>query len=55
LTAIAADSNAAEVHYLLAQVYQELKDPEASTKEFAEFERLSRLDKEKSHGSDPKN
>jgi tetratricopeptide (TPR) repeat protein len=55
LTAIAVDSNAAEVHYLLAQTYQELKDPEASTKEFAEFERLSRLDKEKSHGSDPKN
>jgi tetratricopeptide (TPR) repeat protein len=55
LTAIAADSNAAEVHYLLAQVYQELKDPESSTKEFAEFERLSRLDKEKSLGSDPKN
>lgn len=55
LTAIAADSNAAEAHYLLAQVYQDLKDPEASTKEFAEFERLSRLDKEKSLGSGPHN
>lgn len=55
LTAIAADSTAAEVHYLLAQVYQDLKDPEASTKEFAEFERLSRLDKEKSLGSGPQN
>lgn len=55
LTAIAADSNAAEVHYLLAQVYQDLKDPEASTKEFAEFERLSRLDKERSLGSGPQN
>ena len=47
LTAIAADANAAEVHYLLAQVYQELKDTERSAKEFAEFERLSRTDKEK--------
>lgn len=55
LTAIAADSTAAEVHYLLAQVYQDLKDPEASAKEFAEFERLSRLDKEKSLGSGPQN
>lgn len=55
LTAIAADANAAEVHYLLAQVYQDLKDPEASTKEFAEFERLSRLDKERSLGSHPQN
>jgi len=55
LTAIEADSNSAEVHYLLAQVYQELKDPEASTREFAEFERLSRLDKERSLGSSPQN
>lgn len=55
LTAVKADSNAAEVHYLLAQVYQELKDPEASTKEFAEFERLSRLDKERSLESGPQN
>jgi len=55
LTAIEADSNSAEVHYLLAQVYQELKDPEASTREFAEFERLSRLDKERSPGSSPQN
>jgi tetratricopeptide (TPR) repeat protein len=55
LTAVKADSNAAEVHYLLAQVYQELKDPEASTKEFAEFERLSRLDKERSLENGPQN
>lgn len=55
LTAVAADANVAEVHYLLAQVYQDLKDPEASTKEFAEFERLSRLDKERSQGSGPQN
>jgi tetratricopeptide (TPR) repeat protein len=55
LAAVAADANAAEVHYLLAQVYQDLKDPEASTKEFAEFERLSRLDKERSLGSGPQN
>jgi tetratricopeptide (TPR) repeat protein len=55
LMAIAADSNAAEVHYLLAQVYQDLKDPQASTKEFAEFERLSRLDKERALGSSPQN
>jgi tetratricopeptide (TPR) repeat protein len=47
LSAIAVDATAAEVHYLLAQVYQELKDPQASAKEFAEFERLSRTEKEK--------
>lgn len=47
LSAVAADANAAEVHYLLAQVYQELKDTEGSAREFAEFERLSRTDKER--------
>jgi tetratricopeptide (TPR) repeat protein len=47
LKAETADAGVAEVHYLLAQTYQELKDTEGSAKEFAEFERLSRTDKEK--------
>ncbi len=52
LAAIQADPSAAQPHYLLAQLYRELRDPEASAKEFAEFEKLSRLEKEKAlhHG-----
>ena len=44
-----------EVHYLLAQVYQELKDPQGSEKEFAEFQRLSQTDHEKQLPSSPPN
>src|SRR6516162_5883249 len=33
---------APEPHYLLAQVYRKLKNPEASTQELAEFEKLSK-------------
>ena len=52
LAAIQADPTAAQPHYLLAQVYRELRDPQASSKEFAEFERLSQLEKGKAvqHG-----
>lgn len=53
----AAESNpkVPEVHYLLAQVYQELKDTQESEKEFAEFQRLSQTDHEKEHPSSPPN
>jgi tetratricopeptide (TPR) repeat protein len=53
LAAIRADPSAAQPHYLLAQLYRELRDPEASAKEFEEFEKLSRLEKEKGfrHGT----
>ena len=52
LAAIQADPTAAQPHYLLAQVYRELRNPQASSKEFAEFERLSQLEKDKAlqHG-----
>jgi len=55
LAAIQADPTAAQPHYLLAQVYRELRDPQASSKEFAEFERLSKLEKDKSLGHGPQN
>jgi len=55
LTAIQADPTAAQPHYLLAQVYRELRNPQASSKEFAEFERLSKLEKDKALGRGPQN
>ncbi len=55
LAAIQADPTAAQPHYLLAQVYRELRDQQASLKEFAEFERLSKLEKDKSLGHGPQN
>jgi tetratricopeptide (TPR) repeat protein len=55
LAAIQADPTAAQPHYLLAQVYRELRDPQASSKEFAEFERLSKLEKDKALGQGPQN
>jgi tetratricopeptide (TPR) repeat protein len=55
LAAIQADPTAAQPHYLLAQLYRELRDPQASSKEFAEFERLSKLEKDKSLGHGPQN
>jgi len=55
LAAIQADPNAAQPHYLLAQIYRELRDPHASAKEFAEFERLSKLEKDKALGHGPQN
>jgi tetratricopeptide (TPR) repeat protein len=55
LAAIQADPTAAQPHYLLAQVYRELRDPQASSKEFAEFERLSQLEKSKAVQHGPQN
>jgi cytochrome c-type biogenesis protein CcmH/NrfG len=55
LAAIKADPTAAEPHYLLAQVYRELHNPQASANEFAEFERLSKMEKEKALQPAPQN
>jgi tetratricopeptide (TPR) repeat protein len=55
LAAIQADPTAAQPHYLLAQIYRELRDPEASSKEFAEFERLSHLEKGNAVQQGPRN
>jgi Tfp pilus assembly protein PilF len=55
LAAIQADPTAAQPHYLLAQVYRELRNPQASSKEFAEFERLSQLEKDKPPQHGPQN
>lgn len=53
LAAIDADPAAAQPHYLLAQVYREMHDPKASADELAQFERLSKLEKEKTAGRGP--
>jgi tetratricopeptide (TPR) repeat protein len=55
LAAIQADPTAAQPHYLLAQVYRELRNSQASSKEFAEFERLSQLEKDKALQHGPQN
>jgi tetratricopeptide (TPR) repeat protein len=55
LAAIQADPTAAQPHYLLAQVYRELRNPQASSKEFAEFERLSLVEKDKPLQHGPQN
>ena len=47
LAAIDADPAAPQPHYLLAQVYRELHDAQASADELAQFERLSKLEKAK--------
>src|SRR5260370_32000464 len=47
LAAINPDRAAAQPHYLLAKVYRELHDQQASAAELAQFERLSKLDKDK--------
>lgn len=47
LAAIEADPTSAQPHYLLAQVYRDLHDTQASSNEFAQFERLSKLEQEK--------
>jgi tetratricopeptide (TPR) repeat protein len=47
LAAINADPAAAQPHYLLAKVYRELHDQQSSAHELAQFERLSKLEKEK--------
>ena len=55
LAAINADPGAAQPHYLLARVYRELHDQQASAAELAEFERLSKMEKEKSLPRSPQN
>jgi len=55
LAAINADPAAAQPHYLLAKVYRELHDRQASTNELAQFERLSKLEKEKTLPRNPQN
>jgi tetratricopeptide (TPR) repeat protein len=53
--AITADPSAAQPHYLLARVYRELHDAQASVEELAQFERLSKLEKEKTLPRAPQN
>jgi uncharacterized protein HemY len=53
--AITGDPAAAQPHYLLAKVYRDLHDTGASAAELAEFERLSKLEKEKSSPHIPQN
>ena len=55
LAAINADPAAAQPHYLLAKVYRELHDQQASAAELAQFERLSKLEKEKILPRNPQN
>ncbi len=55
LAAINADPAAAQPHYLLARVYRELHDQQASAAELAQFERLSKLEKEKTLPRSPQN
>jgi tetratricopeptide (TPR) repeat protein len=47
LAAIDADPTAAQPHYLLAQVYSQLHNSEASARELAQFDRLSKLGQER--------
>ena len=53
LAAINADPAAAQPHYLLSKVYRELHDQQASAAELAQFERLSKLEKEKTPQRSP--
>jgi tetratricopeptide (TPR) repeat protein len=55
LAAINADPGAAQPHYLLAKVYRELHDQRASAAELAQFERLSKSEKEKTVQRNPQN
>jgi tetratricopeptide (TPR) repeat protein len=55
LAAIHTDPGAAQPHYLLAKVYRELHDTQASAAELSEFERLSKIEKEKSSQHTPPN
>jgi tetratricopeptide (TPR) repeat protein len=55
LAAVNADPASAQPHYLLAKVYRELHDQQASAGELAQFERLSKLEKEKTLQRDPQN
>ena len=53
--AITADPAAAQPHYLLANVYRDLHDTRASASELDQFQRLSKLEKEKSLPRIPRN
>jgi len=53
--AITADPAAAQPHYLLARVYRELHDAQGSADELAEYEHLSKLEKEKTSPYPPQN
>ena len=53
--AIIADPAAAQPHYLLARVYRELHDSQASADELAQYEQLSKLEKEKTFPRAPQN
>jgi tetratricopeptide (TPR) repeat protein len=53
--AVHADPAAAQPHYLLAQVYRELRDTQASADELAQYEQLSKLEKEKPSPHAPQN
>ena len=51
LAAINADPSAAPPHYLLAQVYRELRNPEASARELTEYQSLLKSDADKAFES----
>ena len=53
--AVLADPAAAQPHYLLARVYRELHDTQASADELAQYEQLSQLEKEKASPHAPQN
>jgi tetratricopeptide (TPR) repeat protein len=53
--AINANPGAAQPHYLLARVYRELHDTQASAAELSEFDRLSKIEKEKPSQHTPPN
>ena len=53
--AIETSPDVPEAHYLMAQVYKELNDAQGSEKEFAEFQRLSKVGGEKTPGDNPQN
>jgi superkiller protein 3 len=53
--AITADPTAAQPHYLLARVYRELHDAQGSADELAQYEQLSKSEKEKTSPHAPQN
>ena len=53
--AVLADPAAAQPHYLLARVYRELHDTQASADELAQYEKLSKVEKEKTSPRAPQN
>ena len=55
LAAINADPAAAQPHYLLSKIYHKLHDQQASAAELAQFEHLSKLEKEKNLQRNPQN